>query len=98
MNRLSGDQKTGGPRAFSVPGNGCGSSESRARVQTRLRPSEPGAKNASLRPSGDSVKVRLPAGSRTSKRTGAATGDLLPRYKNPVRAAVALSRVATLQA
>src|SRR5688572_27851993 len=59
--RLSADQKKGGAvGVVSVPGSGRTSSESMKRIHTRGTPSDPTAENASLRPSGDSVKF-LPA-------------------------------------
>jgi hypothetical protein len=98
MNRLSGDQKTGGPRTFSVPANGCGSKESRARIHTTLRPSAPGARKAIWRPLGERVKLRVPAGRWTSKRTGVTTWDLWPRNKNVVSTTMTASKAAELQA
>src|SRR5450432_2895888 len=97
MNLLSGDQKTG-TKTLSVPGNGCGSRESRARIHTRLRPSVPGARKAIWRPSGERVKLRVPAGSRISKRIGVVTGGLLLRNKYVVSTTVKPSNAATVQA
>jgi hypothetical protein len=62
-------------------GNGCGSSESRARIQTTSRQSGPGARKAGWRPSGEKVKVRAPTGRRISKRTDVVTGGLI---ENPL--------------
>ena len=73
MNRLSGDQK-GGVSAPSVPGRGRGSRESIARIQrTRVRPSGPGAMTTTIRPLGDSVNERLPAGRDIWRRATSAT-------------------------
>ena len=75
-NRLSGDQN-GGVSTPSVPGNARGSSESIRRIHTNcVRPLGPGAMKASARPSGDSVKERLPAGRAICTRDSSARGGL----------------------
>jgi hypothetical protein len=62
-----------------------------------LSPTPPGAKEASWRSSDESVKLKAPAGSRISKRTGLVTGGLLFRNENVVSATVTHSKAATPQ-
>src|SRR5579862_3984007 len=64
MKRLSGDQK--GAQASSVPGSGCAVGESKSRSQSWERPLASTATNATLLPSGDTLKKLgpLPSGGK----------------------------------